>query len=186
MALRILGGLYRGHMINYPKKSKNTRPSQSILREALFNIIFSTRDLAGVLDMCAGSGALGIEAISRGATSAVFVDIDPSAARTIKENLEKLKISDKTSVVCGDIRKKREQILLKAPFSHIFFDPPYARDLQPQGWVLETFEFFDHSHGAPDLFLEEGIDTYPERVGSFSLISKRSFGTSYLYHYRCD
>ena len=89
--MRIVGGEHRGARIFAPK-GKDTRPTSDRVREAAFNLIGPV-DGATVLDLFAGSGAMGLEALSRGAVSATFVEDDREAARSIERNLEKLSVT---------------------------------------------------------------------------------------------
>ena len=99
MRVRIVAGSRKGHTIHAPK-GRATRPTSDRVREAAFNLIGPVED-ASVLDLYAGSGAMGLEALSRGAARAVFVESDPDACRTIERNLEKLRLTG-ARVVCGD------------------------------------------------------------------------------------
>src|SRR6476646_875712 len=89
--MRIVGGEHRGARIFAPKGT-DTRPTSDRVREAAFDLIGPVDD-AAVLDLFAGSGAMGLEALSRGAASAVFVETDREAARAIDRNLEKLRLT---------------------------------------------------------------------------------------------
>jgi 16S rRNA (guanine966-N2)-methyltransferase len=118
--MRIIAGTHRGRRIAAPK-GLVTRPTGDSVREAAFNLIGPVDD-ARVLDLFAGSGALGLEALSRGAASVTFVESDRIACRTISENLEKLKLTD-ARVVCADalwtVRKDTHN------YDLILVDPPY-------------------------------------------------------------
>lgn len=125
--MRIIAGTYRGRNLKSPPDGK-TRPTSDRLRETLFNILNPQIDEDTVfLDLCAGSGAVGIEALSRGAKHATFVDISRKACALIEENLDALKVpEEQTTVVMSDAEKflsKSEQ-----SFDIIYFDPPYADD----------------------------------------------------------
>ena len=93
---RIIGGVAGGRRIAVP--ARGTRPTTDRVRESLFNIVTARRDLAGlaVLDLYAGSGALGLEALSRGAASALFVESDPRSAAVIARNIESLGLAGAT------------------------------------------------------------------------------------------
>src|ERR671936_2856202 len=97
--MRIIAGSRKGARIFAPKAAE-TRPTGDRVREAAFNLI-GPLDGATVLDLYAGSGAMGLEALSRGAERAVFVESDREACRTIERNLEKLRLTGAV-VVCGD------------------------------------------------------------------------------------
>ena len=126
--MRIISGSKRGHTIQAPS-GRGTRPTSDRVRENIFNIVGPV-DEATVLDLYAGSGALGLEALSRGAASAVFVERDLDALRTIERNLDKLRLrgtvlrQDAIAVLAGEKRK----------YDLVFVDPPYEMyiDLEPQ------------------------------------------------------
>lgn len=122
--MRIIGGTHGGRQLRAPR-GQATRPTGDRVREAIFSILGPLEDLS-VLDLFAGSGALGIEALSRGAVSAVLVDRAPDAARAIRGNLETLGIA--ASVRRQDarafLRDARAQGQL---YDLVFLDPPYRQ-----------------------------------------------------------
>lgn len=118
--MRIIAGTHRGRRITAPK-GLATRPTGDRVREAAFNLIGPV-DGARVLDLFAGSGAMGLEALSRGAASVTFVESDRAACRTIAENLEKLKLTG-ARVTCGDaIWALRQE---SRSYDLVLVDPPY-------------------------------------------------------------
>src|SRR6266545_898295 len=96
--VRIIAGERKGHTILAPR-GRETRPTSDRVRENVFNIVAPWVEGARVLDLYAGSGAMGLEALSRGADSAVFVETDPEAVRTIERNLDKLRLTGATVVL---------------------------------------------------------------------------------------
>ncbi len=129
--MRIIAGEYRGRIIKGPTGNK-TRPTSDRLRETLFNVINPRIDEdTRFLDLCSGTGAIGIEAISRGCAFVGFVDISRKACALIEENLDLLEIpEDATDVVCltAEAFVSREQ---KELWDIVFFDPPYDADYLP-------------------------------------------------------
>ena len=126
--MRIVGGKYRHRIIVYPDDATHTRPTKDRVREAIFSAL---GDISNdrVLDLYAGSGAMGIEALSRGASRATFVDISPIAIKVIKENIANLKIANSEYEI---IRNKDFDALeyLKQKgekFDLIILDPPYEQ-----------------------------------------------------------
>jgi 16S rRNA (guanine966-N2)-methyltransferase len=117
--VRIIAGAFRGRRIDAPKGSQ-TRPTSDFVREAAFNLIGPV-DGAIVLELYAGSGALGLEALSRGAESCLFVDSSRDACRTIGANLEKLGL--RATVLCMDV--ERALANERGAFDLILADPPY-------------------------------------------------------------
>jgi 16S rRNA (guanine966-N2)-methyltransferase len=121
--VRIIAGSKKGHTIHAPK-GLNTRPTADRVREAAFNLIGPVDD-ATVLDLYAGSGAMGLEALSRGAASAVFVEADRDAARAIERNLDRLRLTgatvlrqDARTALAGESGAHRHYDL-------VLVDPPY-------------------------------------------------------------
>ena len=137
--MRIIAGKYRGRKLKSPP-SLQTRPTSDRLRETLFNILAPRIEGARFLDLCAGSGAIGIEALSRGAAHVTFVDQSRRMCGLIETNFEALGVAeDESEVVCGEVAEFIRKRAKKPPtrseaFDIIFFDPPYATDY---GVVLE-------------------------------------------------
>ncbi|HEY8104068.1 MAG TPA: 16S rRNA (guanine(966)-N(2))-methyltransferase RsmD [Gaiellaceae bacterium] len=127
--MRIIAGTHRGSRIAAPK-GLATRPTGDRVREAAFNLIGPV-DGASVLDLYAGSGAMGLEALSRGAASVTFVESDRAACRTISENLEKLKLTG-ARVVCADAVWTLRQD--PRAYDLVLVDPPYEQwgELEPK------------------------------------------------------
>ncbi len=175
MALRVIGGKLRGRKLR-SVKGYQTRPTADRIRESLFDIL-STR-VAGsvVLDLFAGTGALGIEAISRGAESAVFVDIEPRALRIIQENLAAFSLQRQTQCIRWDVVKNLDCLRsCSQVFDLVLMDPPYNMSmivpclsnlhrsgcLKPNAWIV-----VEHSSLEPVL----------ERPAPFSLFDQRRYG----------
>ena len=128
--MRIIAGSKKGATIYAPKHA-DTRPTGDRVREAAFNLIGPV-DEASVLDLYAGSGAMGLEALSRGASSAVFVESDREACRTIQRNLEKLRL-DRATIVCSDaVTALAQEASAGRRYDLVLVDPPYVMfsDLQ--------------------------------------------------------
>lgn len=126
--MRIIAGKYGGRVIQTPHKS-SIHPMGERIRGAIFNSLFGQLDEAVVLDAFAGSGAIGIEALSRGAKRAFFIDNDRLAVKVIKENLSILGIDDQAEVVPTTILNWLKNRTSQQKFDIIFADPPY-HDLQ--------------------------------------------------------
>jgi len=127
--VRIIGGALRGRTLFSPK-GLAIRPTADRLRESIFNIIGASVSGTSVLDLFAGTGALGLEALSRGANSAVFIDISGKALALIGKNITALGLYEKAQVLRWDVRRNLD-CLAQWPcrFSLVFMDPPYARNL---------------------------------------------------------
>lgn len=118
----ITGGEFRGRKLNSPKSS-GTHPMGSRERLALFNMITGKLAGATVLDAYAGTGALGLEALSRGARKVTFVENDREALKSLSENIRNLELSEKTTVIKADVRK----YVPDEKFDIIIADPPYDK-----------------------------------------------------------
>ena len=130
--MRIIAGKYRGRTLKSPPSLK-TRPTSDRLRETLFNILAPRIKGARFLDLCAGSGAVGIEALSRGAAHATFVDHSRKMYALIETNLHLLNVKDDEAEVVNReaLDMLRRKIKSEAePFDVIFFDPPYNLDYE--------------------------------------------------------
>lgn len=127
MTLRVTGGEARGRVVSSPK-GREARPTSSKIRQAIFNILGTRVVDASFLDICAGSGIMGIEALSRGARSLTAIEIASRLAGDLETNLENLKFSDRADVIIGDARKILKQ-LPEDSFDIIFADPPYRSPL---------------------------------------------------------
>lgn len=124
--MRVITGSARGRRLN-ELKGMETRPTTDKVKESIFNCIQFDVENARVLDLFAGTGQLGIEALSRGARSAVFVDKRTDAVRLIRDNLALCDFSDHAQVICGDSMGYLSS--LREKFDIIFLDPPYAEEL---------------------------------------------------------
>lgn len=152
--MRVIAGKYRGRNLKSPP-SLDVRPTSDRLRETLFNVIAPRIEGARFLDLCAGSGAVGIEALSRGARHVTFVDRSRKMCSLIKSNLDLCRIEeDESEVVQAEAHDYLRRAIPQrrgtfAPWDIVFFDPPYATDYLP---ILETFG--THASG---LFTENGL-----------------------------
>lgn len=124
--MRVIAGELKGRRILSPR-GRDVRPTYDRVRESLFGIL--EPDIPGslVLDLFAGSGSLGIEALSRGATEVVFVERSTAVLRVLEENITALGLEDRSFVLKGDaLRLARDRRIPRAPFDLVFVDPPYS------------------------------------------------------------
>lgn len=161
-----------------------TRPTADKVKESLFNILMGEINEAYVLDLFAGTGSLGIEALSRGARHAVFIDNNIKAVSIIKENLIHTKLSEKGTVIKGDAFAELYKLSQKGEkFDIIFIDPPYNK-----GLAIEALKAIDELNVLSD----EGIisvevnskENLPDGLGTLALTSKRKYGDTTLAFYR--
>lgn len=130
--MRIVGGVWRGRTLVAPR-GRTTRPTSDRVREALFDVLTARMgpSLRGamVLDLYAGTGALGLEALSRGAGRAVLVERDDAALRALAANAAALGAQDATAIVAGDVAGAAlDRALAQGPFALLLLDPPYRID----------------------------------------------------------
>lgn len=162
--MRIVGGRWRGRQVEAPEGRGTTRPTTDRTREAIASMILSARglDLSGVsvLDAFAGSGAMGLELLSRGADRVTFVDRDRGAVARVRRSARSLGArDDEFSSLAGDVCALAGAGLVGAPFGVVFLDPPYALEAARVSALLEALA----STGQ----LEEGaVVVYEHAAGS--------------------
>jgi len=179
--MRIIGGQWRGlHLaeVGAGDPKAHLRPTSDRVREAIFNLLINGRhgDLVTgrvVLDLFAGTGALGLEAVSRGAISATLVENGRTAQSLIAQNIAKMRVQGQVTVLPRDATKLPAAA---TPFSLIFLDPPYGKALgeaalqsaRTQGWI------------APDAIVvwEEGSAPAPPQ--GFAMIDQRRYGDTWV------
>ncbi len=179
--MRIIGGEKRGGTIRTPK-GQGTRPTTDRVREALFNIIAHGEGIpplagARVLDLFAGSGALGLEALSRGAAFALFVDTDAAARAAVRDNLVRLGLQGRAKIFRRDATKMGRCAPMR-PFNLAFLDPPYGHGLAEQalaslaegGWLAP---------GALAVVEESARSPFTPPQG-FPLLDERPYGDTLL------
>lgn len=129
--MRIIAGQSRGRNLKAPRGLK-TRPATSRARESIFSRLVARIDFEGlhVLDLFAGSGSLGIEALSRGAAHATFIDSSRAATNVIRENVANLGFTNRARIISNDLRRALPELATaKKEFGLVFVDPPYANDI---------------------------------------------------------
>jgi 16S rRNA (guanine966-N2)-methyltransferase len=126
--VRIIGGRFRGTRL-YTPKGTGIRPTADRLRESIFNIIDLQLPGKRVLDLYAGTGAMGIEALSRGAIHGVFIDDNPRALDLIRRNISKVRAREQTTILSWNIARNLQCLCGHDAFDLVFIDPPYRKDL---------------------------------------------------------
>lgn len=175
--VRIAGGTARGLPLVEPRGVR-LRPTSGLVREAIFNIVGPAVDGARVLDLYAGTGALGIEALSRGAEHATFLEAEPACVRAITESLSRASFSDIGTVLRGKLPGALAGV--SGEFDIIFMDPPYNE--ADTDTVLLAL---------PSKLAEGGIVVYehgsrynpPERPAGLRLTERRVYGDSAVAFY---
>ena len=182
--LRITGGDFRGRRVQAPK-TRHTRPTAEKVRQALFNVLEHMAVLSGarVADLFAGSGALGIEALSRGAHHVTFVESHGKTAGLIRSNLKTLEVDGsrwrvETQAVEGWLRN----LAADSPVEVILADPPYADDL-----ATITLAALARSAGVPEgaiVVMECARRNPPALPENLELIQSKSYGDTDIYFCR--
>jgi 16S rRNA (guanine(966)-N(2))-methyltransferase RsmD len=177
--MRIISGKCRGLNLS-TLKGDNTRPTLDRVKESVFNILGNKLDELVVLDLFAGSGALGLESLSRGAKFCYFVDSSKEAIDIIKKNVAKCRVEDKSEILNNNFEIALEKFKDNI-FDLVFLDPPYGKDLGVQAIsklkrvvkddviiVLET----------------DSIDIVPDTIDCFEKYDSRKYGRVIISFYR--
>ena len=179
---RIIAGQFKGHALKVPQSV--TRPTSSRVREAIFSSVEHAHDgLTGlnVLDLFAGSGALGLEALSRGAAYALLLDHDSKALAAMKENIAALKVRN-ARVQGGELFNHLKSDQPENAFDIVFADPPYNLADDKITIMLETLA--DRGWLAPDALIVIERDKYSDFMWphNFEDISHRSYGDTVVWY----
>ena len=185
--MRVIAGDLRGRPIRAPE-GPDTRPTSDRAREAVFNILLHAAwapemEGARLLDLFAGSGALGLEALSRGAASCLFVERAEPALTAVRANIAAFKLEDRARVLKRDATALGERPAAEPPFDIAFLDPPYGKGLGEQalaallsgGWLAE---------GAVVVF-ERGSDEAPLSIAGFEVMDERRYGAAAMLILAC-
>ena len=181
MALRVIAGSAGGIPLVCPR-SEHVRPTMEQVRGAIFSSLASLVPAARVLDLFAGAGSLGIEALSRGAGSVVFVEKNRRTVDCIRANLEKTRLQAGTELVGSDVFSYLPRASLRPPFDLIFADPPYTTREQ-------TVDFSAKLLGSPELVaclkaggvfvLEKSpLNPLPPDLGAWTITRRKRYGTT--------
>jgi 16S rRNA (guanine966-N2)-methyltransferase len=173
--LKVIGGAWSGRRLQSPK-GWNTRPSSARLREALFAILENKGMVANlrVLDLCAGSGALGLEALSRGARLCVFFEKDTNAAAALQTNIGLLKVGAKSVLLARDFR----QPYSGQTFEVVLADPPYNQGLASA--ILPWLAANNLLAPQGIAVIEHSAQEQPEAPAPFELMDQRRYGQSLI------
>lgn len=139
--MRIISGKFRSRQLFSPKDASTTRPMPDRVKVSLFGLLRGNCEGANVLDCFAGTGAVGLEAISRGAARCVFVERDRKIADILEQNIRTLGCEDQCEVVRSDALGPATLARAPRPVTLAFFDPPYPLVFEPQGWERVRRQF---------------------------------------------
>ena len=170
--MRIIAGIHRGRKIESPE-GKRVRPTTDMVRGSIFNMLSNTVDLEGVavLDVCCGTGAFGLEALSRGAEYAGFIDSHRESLKFAEHNIAQMKETARTSVIAATIEKLPRA---NREYNIVFVDPPYKSglidiavpSLIKHGWVHKNALLILEMGEEENINCGEYLDIYRERVYS--------------------
>jgi len=186
--VRIIAGIHRGRQIVAPE-GLTTRPMTDRVRENLFNILGPLVDEAVVLDLFCGSGALGLESLSRGAARATFVDTDAAAIEAVETNCGRLGLNERARILRRDVLRPGPWIrpIGVASYTLIFVDPPYKMTADPPG--QERLADMVRTLVALGCVAPQAVAMLRAKRGTavklpwegFDLIDERTYGTTTLY-----
>lgn len=177
--MRIISGSARGRHFSAPE-GNIARPTPDRVKEALFSILQSEIIDAQVLDLFAGSGALGLECISRGAKSVTFVDQNPTCTAVLKQNIQKLGFEGQSKTYCMDYKKALSNFLHQGTlFDLIFLDPPYASALAQSALDFILINNVLHNNGT--VIIEQNVAADPLLTGDeYTTDDIRKYGNTKL------
>lgn len=175
--MRVIAGSARRLQLK-TLEGMETRPTTDRIKETLFNMINLDVIQCRFLDCFSGSGGIGIEALSRGASEAVFIERSPKAAECIRQNLRTTRLEDRASLMVCDIMSGLRRLEGKGPFHIIFMDPPY--DHQWERKVLEYLQTSDLADEDTMIIVEASLNTdfsYAESIG-FAVTRDKKYKTN--------
>ncbi len=179
--MRIVAGALRGRRLGAPRGT-TTRPTTDRVREAVFSALVSVAgpDLGGgpVLDAFAGSGALGLEALSRGARPVTFIELDRRALSALAANVESLGTQGDCRVIRGDAFSLAKRGIAGGPFTLLLLDPPYTLDQSAVTEFLEGLAGTGALARPCHVVWEHSADTQPVWPSGFELLTDKPYGTT--------
>lgn len=180
--MRVITGTAKGRALKAPK-GLTTRPTTDRVKEALFNILGPKIEGAKFLDLFAGSGGIGIEALSRGAQEVLFIEKDPRALEVIKANLALCGLDQRALVLAGDVHKNLDYIGRQGQqFDFVFMDPPYLKDFEEA--VLAKIDNLKLLALGGKIIVESSKrDNIPTQVGSLAALRREKYGDTHLTFY---
>jgi 16S rRNA (guanine966-N2)-methyltransferase len=182
--MRISSGEKKGRELKRGKPSVLLRPVTDKIKNAIFSIIFDKVVNAQVLDMFAGTGIFGLEALSRGAQGVTFVDKNYPNIKLIRENAQKFQFDERITVINRDFRKAIEFMgKIKSSFSLVFIDPPYNTDFAYQTITHPSFLSLIKPESLVIVRVHHKTGL-PSSVGSMHVIDERKYGEAKVYFYK--
>lgn len=189
--MHIFSGIYKGRILQSPK-GLTTRPTAGRLRESLFNICQGLIEEEHFLDLFAGSGAMGFEALSRGAQSATFVDSHLESIRCIQSNARALDVEKQVKIYHSDVFKLLPKLVkMRVCYGLIYVDPPYTTEKTEIPLSLQVLKYIDEHCDillkiSGLLFLEDAVEAISEKailLNHLELKNSRQMGRSSLHQF---
>lgn len=179
--MRVVAGKAKGTQLK-TIQSNDTRPTKDMVKEALFSILYGKVQDSVFLDLFAGSGAVGIEALSRGATKAYFSDNNCECIKIINYNIQKTHFESNSVVFCGDYIKTIEKIK-DVKFDIVYIDPPYSKGLGIDAIELIICNHMISSEGIL-VYETDEIESVPESIKEYERYNYKKYGRNILNFYR--
>lgn len=178
--MRVISGAMRGCKLT-SLEGDNTRPTTDRIKETVFNMISFDIDDGNVLDFFAGSGGIGIEFLSRGAKHCTFVDNNKDAINVIKQNLDRTRFSDKSTVICSEFNTFKNN---GTKYDILYLDPPYNKNLHNDALKYAIHNNLLEENCLIIVECSSGDDVDNELVEYLELYKQRKFKTTNINIYR--
>lgn len=184
--MRVISGIRKGHKLTAPK-GNTVRPTEDRVKESLFNILSPLKSEAIVLDLFAGSGGIGIEFLSRGASKVYFVDKNFDSVEAIKKNLEHTKLKEYAEVVRGDARTAIKQLSSSdTVFDYIYIDPPYAAEELFHKTLQLIADYKMISHDGIIIVEHDKSMNLKEKYNGIEIFDTRNYGNKEMTYFRYE
>ena len=180
--MQVIAGKFKGQLLKTPK-GKATRPTISKVKKSIFDMCMHELEDCHFLDLFAGSGQMGIEALSRGGSFSCFVEKGKEACHCLKNNIEKLKIKDHTELIPLTVERALPKLIKRGLcFDIIYLDPPYGSlEADKTLCLLDKSSLF---HPQTRIFLEESSACKPSKLAHLMYIDERRFGDTSIFELR--
>lgn len=180
MTPRVIAGSAKGRKLKVA--AEGTRPLTDRIKTSIFDLIAEFIPQARVLDLFAGSGAFGIEALSRGAASCLFIDNGDEQVQLLKSNLEQTGLTHKASIRQQSVSKDL-LTTLESNFSLVFLDPPFPMEQKTKQTILSSLDQLLTADGLA-IFRYENDETYPAEIATLSEVYQKKYGQSIVSFYK--
>ncbi|WP_051286950.1 16S rRNA (guanine(966)-N(2))-methyltransferase RsmD [Paenibacillus taiwanensis] len=181
--MRVISGTAKGRQLK-AVPGKGTRPTTDKVKEAMFSMIGPYFEGGLVLDLFAGTGGLGIEALSRGMDKAIFIDMDPKAIEIIRHNVQAAGVGMRTEIYRNDARRALKALAKRGTtFDLVFMDPPY-RLTDADALLTDMMESDILAKDATIVMEHDAGHEYPEQIGPFVIWKKANYGETTLTMYQ--